>query len=113
TDLTFFLLLSVVFTRPLTTHFGTAILGAPGDNFSFLWNFWWAKTAVAAQQPPFSTPMLFAPIGTSLATHTYVPLMTVGAAYLFPATSPGALYDGSILVAVFLNFACAYLAAFT
>ena len=57
--------------------------------------------------------MLFAPIGTSLATHTYVPLMTVSAAYALPSATPAALYNGAVLLAVFLNFACAYAAAFS
>ena len=57
--------------------------------------------------------MIFAPFGTSLAAHTLVPLLTVPAAWLFPSASPVTLYNASILLSVFLNFLCAYLAAKT
>jgi hypothetical protein len=111
--LVLFGVLTVIWTRPLASIATSSIVGTPGDNLSFVWNFWWAKTALATGQRLFWTPALFAPIGTSLATHTYAPLVSIGAALLFPRVPPLELYNGALLLAVFLNFACAYAAAST
>ncbi len=108
-----FAVAALVVTRPLAAHLTSRIIGTPGDNLSFVWNFWWAKTALATGQPLFWTPALFAPIGTSLAAHTYVPLVSIGAALAFPHLPPLELYNLALLAAVFLNFACAYAAAST
>ena len=111
--LSFFALLTVLFSRPLAAILSSGVIGGPVDNMSFVWNFWWARTALATHQSVFWTPDVFAPLGTSLATHTFVPLMTVSAGWLLPSTSPLALYNGALLLSVFLNFSCAYWAAHT
>ena len=111
--LAFFAVLTAFVTWPLITILSSGVIGGPGDNLSFVWNFWWARTALTTHQPVFWTPAIFAPLGTSLAAHTFVPLFTVGAAWLLPAARPLVLYNGALLLSVFLNFACAYWAAHT
>ncbi len=54
---------------------------------------------------------MFAPIGTSLVTHTLTPLVTVTAALLPWKIELVVLYNAALIVAVFLNFAIAYAAA--
>ena len=108
-----FAVLAVLCTWPLATHISSGVIGGTGDNLSFVWDFWWARTARFTHQPVFWTPDLFAPIGTSLATHTLVPIFTVSAAWLLPYAGPIALYNGALLLSTLLNFLCAYGAAYT
>jgi hypothetical protein len=107
-----FAVLTVFFTWPLASILTSGVVGGAGDNLSFVWNFWWARTALATHQSVFWTPAIFAPFGTSLATHTFVPLLTVSAGWLLRSTPPLTLYNSALLAAVFLNFVCAYGAAF-
>jgi hypothetical protein len=106
-----FALLTVLFTRPLATLVTSGVIGAaPADNMSALWNIWWARTAIRGPDPFFWTPALFAPLGTSLALHSFAPLESAVAAWL-PVDSVMTLYNGALLATVFLNFTCAYAAA--
>ena len=63
-----FLALSVVLTWPLAGHLTTHIPGSvDGDNFAFLWNFWWMRQALAsASDAAFFSPLLFSPAGVDL-----------------------------------------------
>ncbi len=110
--LAFFAVLTVFLTWPLASILTSGVVGGAGDNLSFVWNFWWARTALATHQSVFQTPDIFAPFGTSLATHTFVPLLTVSAGWLLTSVPPLTLYNGALLASVFLNCACAYWAAF-
>jgi hypothetical protein len=108
----FFSLLTLLVTWPLADIVTTGVLGAvAGDNLSALWNIWWARTALEGGGGLFWTPVLFAPLGTSLTLHSFAPLASVTAA-AFPA-DPLTLYNLSLAAAVFLNFACAYWAAWS
>lgn len=110
-----FALLTLLFTWPLPARVTSGVIGAgAGDNMSFVWDFWWAREALRAHDSSlFQTPALFAPIGTSLAAHTLIPLMSAGAALLLPLVPPLALYNLALLTSVFLNFLCSYAAACT
>ena len=104
--------LSVLFTDPIVLHLKTGVIGAgAGDNMSALWNIWWARKAAFGPEPLFSTPALFAPIPTSLALHSYAPLVSILVSLLFPFADTVTLYNLALIGAVFLNFACAYAAA--
>lgn len=60
--------LSVLMTFPLITHFTTAIPGAPGDNFEYLYKLWWFKyTLLDARVSPFFNPNVFYPHGFEVA----------------------------------------------
>jgi len=111
--LALFGVLAALFTWPLPQILTVAVLGRDGgDNLAVIWNFWWVRTALAsADQSVFWTPDLFAPIGTSLVTHTLTPLLTVTAALLPWKIELVLLYNAALIVAVFLNFAIAYAAA--
>jgi hypothetical protein len=104
--------LSLVFTYPLVLHIKEGAIGAgAGDNMSALWNIWWARTAMRGPEPLLATPDLFAPIGTSLALHSYAPLVSIVVSSLLPFAEPVTLYNVALLSAVFLNLTCAYAAA--
>ena len=45
--LLFFAVLTVAWTWPLVEHIGDALPGVPGDNYSFVWNLWWMRFALA------------------------------------------------------------------
>ena len=65
--------LGVAWTFPLIQHFTDRIPGAEiGDNVAALWNFWWARFAMAHGLDLFHTSHLFAPEGTSLSLHSNV-----------------------------------------
>jgi hypothetical protein len=81
----FFVLLACAFSFPLALNLDSHVPGPPGDNFPFLWNFWWARSALASHASLFDCPLLFAPLGTSLVLHTHTALeATVGATLLAP-----------------------------
>jgi len=110
--LALFGVLAALFTWPLPHLLTVAVLGRDaGDNLAVIWNFWWVRTALAAGQSVFWTPDLFAPIGTSLVTHTLTPLLTLTAAMLPWKIEPVVLYNAALIAAVFLNFAVTYAAA--
>jgi hypothetical protein len=111
--LAFFGVLAALFTWPLPQRLTTVALGwDAGDNLAVIWNFWWVRTALDTPgQSIFWTPDLFAPIGTSLATHTLTPLLTATGALLPRAIEPLVLYNAALIVSVFLNFAVTYAAA--
>jgi hypothetical protein len=107
-----FAALAVVWSFPLARHLSSDLPGSGiGDNVSFLWNFWWMRTALSSASDFFYTSYLFVPTGTDLTlnTHTALPAF-VGATVLgwLPAI---AAHNLTILVALFLNGFCAYLLA--
>ena len=66
----FFLALTVVMTYPMVVHFGTGVLGPPGDNFEYLFKLWWFKRALFdLGVSPFFTADVFYPQGYQLAIH--------------------------------------------
>jgi hypothetical protein len=85
-----FLLLAIAISWPLARHLTTAVPGGgPGDNLTFLWNFWWMRHALASKTADvLQTSFLFYPFGTSLALDTFTPLDAfVGATLLAPLSS--------------------------
>ena len=70
-----------------------------------------ARKAAFGPEPLFSTQALFAPISTSLALHSYAPLVSIMVSLLFPFADTVALYNLALIGAVFLNLTCAYAAA--
>ena len=54
-------------TWPLVLRLGEALPGWPGDNFAFLYKFWWFRTALLeTHRSPFFDPNTFAPFGFNL-----------------------------------------------
>jgi len=71
----FFILLSLVFTRPLIFHLGTHIVGNYGDNMGFIWQIGWFKQAIFnLHQIPVKTYLLNFPYGYNLYTSEISPL---------------------------------------
>ncbi|MDE3156339.1 MAG: hypothetical protein KGN76_14650 [Acidobacteriota bacterium] len=75
-----------VWTWPLVARLSAGIPGAPGDNLSFLWNFWWMRKALATPGlHVFSTDYLFHPLSVDLALNTNTALNAwIGATLLAP-----------------------------
>jgi hypothetical protein len=60
-------LISLAMTWPLVLRFDTSLPGWPGDNFAFLYKFWWFRTALVVQHHwPFFDPNTFVPFGFNL-----------------------------------------------
>jgi hypothetical protein len=69
-----YLLLSAVYTYPLIVRMNTMLpIDTTGinDQFIFVWNIWWTKTALLAHRNPFFTDYIYYPFGTNLAFHTF------------------------------------------
>ncbi len=69
-----YLLLSAVYTYPLIVRMNTMLpIDNTGinDQFIFVWNIWWTKTALLAHRNPFFTDYIYYPFGTNLAFHTF------------------------------------------
>lgn len=104
--------MSVVWTWPLALHARDHLPGVPG-NYSFLWNLWWMRKALAvAELDFFHSDYLLSPFGIDLVTQPHAALQ----GYL-SATALGALtiveaQNLYIFVSVFLNAACAYALVF-
>jgi hypothetical protein len=81
----FFAILACVYSYPLVLNLQTHVPGPPGDNLTFVWNFWWFRFALATGSSWFECPYLFAPFGTSLVLHTHTALQAItGATLLAP-----------------------------
>ena len=105
--------LAIGLTWPLARDPSAGLLGrGVGDNVTFLWNVWWARTALT--DPGASllwTGALFAPIGTSLVLHTATFLPSVAAA-LLPLGSLVSSLNLIVIGTVWLNAVSAYVAAY-
>ena len=102
-------LLSGLWTWPLALHLKTHLPGEPGDNFSFVWNLWWMREALAGADRTFLwTNYLFAPFGISLVNHSHTALAALlGATVLRPLT-PAEAENIIVLASVFLAAASMY-----
>lgn len=71
--LALYLLIALAMTFPLVLHFGSALPGDGKDAWQNYWDYWWLRTALAAGQNPYHTPLLYAPYGVPLYLHTLNP----------------------------------------
>ncbi len=110
TALLYFAVLAVVLSWPLAQHLGTHVPGAgPGDNLSFLWNFWWARQAFSLPDASlFYTSHLFAPYGTPLVLHTHTALQAVLGATLLAWLPVVTAHNVVLLGGLAANGWCAY-----
>lgn len=70
-------LLSAIATWPLALHLSTHVLGAPGDNFLFVWDMWWVRHALFdLHVSPFIQPDIYYPYGYPLAMGDLTPAHT-------------------------------------
>ena len=106
-----FVALVIVWSFPLASNLATHLPGDAGDNLSFLWNAWWARTAFAAGLDPFYTPYLFAPVGVDLTLHTHTALPAAVAATLLGSLPLITAENLTIIAGLALNGIAAYLLA--
>jgi hypothetical protein len=106
--------LAVAWTWPLVRHLDTAIPGAPGDNYSFVWNLWWMRHVLATPGLSyFHTTYLFHPFGASIANHPNTALPALVGATLLGRASPAAAQNILLVAYVFANMAAMYALAWT
>lgn len=89
---------------------GRVLGDGSGDEFQFLWNFWWLREALERGENPLFTDLLFWPEGTPLVYHTLSPgngILSLPIQYLWPGT-PGLV--ASLNLTVLLSFALTGLA---
>ena len=95
----YFVLLTLLFTRPLYENIRTQIAGSLGDNLYFIWQIGWFKQAIFdLGQLPFQSHLLNFPFGYNLATSEIAPLQL---AFALPFALKGELvlgYNFSILL---------------
>ena len=106
----YFALLAVALSWPLAQHLGTHVPGAgPGDNLSFLWNFWWARQAFSLPDGSlFYTSYLFAPFGAPLVLHTHTAMPAVLGATLLVWLPVVAAHNIVLLGGLAANGWCTY-----
>ena len=106
----YFAVLAVVVSWPLALHLGSHLPGAgPGDNLSFLWNFWWAREAFTSPDAAlFYTRHLFAPFGAPLVLHTHTALQAMLGATLFAALPVVTAHNVVLLAGLAANGWCVY-----
>lgn len=66
-----YLILSIVVTWPLLPRIGTTLSGGSTDAMLHYWNGWWVLQAIQEGTSPYSTNLLFHPIGVSLAYQNF------------------------------------------
>jgi hypothetical protein len=104
-----FVVLCVAWTWPLVTHVRTALPGNPGDNYNFLWNFWWMRHVLATPRLSyFRTTFLFYPFGTNLANHSHTALLALIGATILRGVSIATALNVLLLATVFLNMLTMY-----
>jgi len=80
-----YLILTIFFTYPLSTHLTTHVPGTYVDEYAFVWNLWWFKHALFdLRTDPFTTTFTFYPIGAGLAFYTLTILNDIIALPLMP-----------------------------
>src|SRR5712671_5889716 len=93
---------SLIWTWPLAIHFHDHIPGEPGDNFSFLWNLWWMRHALATPDLAyFHTTYLFSPFGTNLVDSSHTALPAFIAATVFGPWAVVTAHNVLLLIDVF------------
>lgn len=111
-SLLFFTAVAIALSWPLARTLDLAIPGEPGDNYTFLWNTWWMRQAVADPAVEFfHTDRLFVPFGIDLTLHTHTALPSWIAATLLGRWPLVAAHNLVILGSLALNGFCAYLLA--
>jgi hypothetical protein len=101
--------LSALCSWPLPAQLETAVAGADtGDNFCFLWNFFWMREALASGSSFFHSPLLFAPRGIDLALHTHTALPAWIGATALGGFSVAAALNITIVASLFLAAFCTY-----
>ena len=101
--------LAIAWTWPLARHLGDALPGAPGDNYSFVWNLWWMRHVLATPGLAyFHTTYLFAPFGTTIANHPNTALPALVAATVLKPLTVVAAQNVLLLAYVFANMAAMY-----
>ena len=107
-------LLAVGWSFPLVLEIDRSIPGrGPGDNLTFLWNFWWMRHALANPDIQlFYTDHLFAPIGANLAQHTHTALPALVGATALGWLSVPVAHNVVVLATLFLNAVAAYALGF-
>jgi len=99
-----YLLFTFIFTFPLFLHISTftPMADGQGDQFQYIWMFWWLKTALFnLKTNPLYTNFVYYPCGTSLIYHMpiFLSLLALPFQYLFG--SPANLIIGYNLILVF------------
>ena len=109
----FFALLACAYSYPLVFHLSTHIPGPPGDNFAFLWNFWWTRHALATGESIFECPYLFAPAGTSLVLNTHAAVQSLAGATLLAPLSIVTAHNVVLLAGLAGNGIATYALAYS
>lgn len=109
-DLGLLALLECLWCWPLPLRLARAIPGeGPGDNLSFLWNFWWTRKALATPGlHVLDTNWLFFPLHVDLTLNTHTALNAVIGATLLAPLSTSAALNLTILAGLVLGAAGAY-----
>lgn len=107
-------LLTAGWSFPLVLDLHESIPGrAPGDNLTFLWNFWWVRHVLDNPELQFfRTDYLFSPIGVDLTLHTHTMLPALFGATVLGSLSITLAHNLVLLFTLFLNAAMAYLLAY-
>lgn len=108
--LLWYVLLSIVLSWPLITHFTTHLPGFGADPYHNLWLLWHTKEALLKGQSPFYAPLLYYPKGASLLTHGLGPVVGIFALPFWPL-GPEAAHNGALLMSLTLTGYCMYLLA--
>jgi hypothetical protein len=108
----FFAVLACAFSYPLVLNLPTHVPGPPGDNFAFVWNFWWFRHALASGTPLFECSHLFAPMGVSLVLDTHMALQSMTGATILAKTSIVTAHNVVLLAGLALNGIATYALAY-
>jgi hypothetical protein len=108
-----FVLLACGLSYPLIFNLNTHVPGPPGDNFAFVWNFWWFRFARGAGVGVFDCPYLFAPFGTSLVLHTHTALQSYAGATLLSRLSAVTAHNVVLLAGLAANGIATYALAYS
>ncbi len=105
----FYGVLSIAASWPLARSLASALPSAY-DSMLDVWNQWHFREALAGREPLFSTALLFAPVGTSLASASTGPMLSL-LGLPFAPWGPIATYNGALLLGSALTGWLMYLTA--
>ena len=104
--------ITAILLYPLLAQFTTHIIGAPGDNFEYLWKMqWFSNALLQAHVSPVFAPQIFYPPGSELTISEMSPantLLLVPVTWLFGSTIS---YNVCIILSFILTAFFSYLLA--
>jgi hypothetical protein len=95
--------ITILYSYPVPLHLSDKLIGGGADAWQFPWNNYTFRHQVMAGENPYYTDIIFAPVGSSLALHSYTEFNSAFSLLLSPFFNDVAQTNLMILLSTFLT----------